>query len=74
MMAARSCEMWMKTSYSTPYSKPDDYHLNNNCRESLKPYIAIMSSVLSISNRKLTGASGIVCPTAILFTCINLAV
>lgn len=65
MMAARSCEMLMKTYYSTPYKNPDDYHLNNNCRESLKTYVTIMSSIMSISSRKLTGAFGIVCPIAI---------
>jgi hypothetical protein len=65
MMAARSCEISGKTYYSTLYNNPDDYHLSNNCREKLKPYITIMSSVLSISGRKLTGAFGIVCPIVI---------
>jgi hypothetical protein len=75
MMAARSCEISGKTYYySTSYNNPGNYHLSNNCRESLKPYITVMSSVLSISGRKLTGAFGIVCPIAIYFTCINLAV
>lgn len=65
MIAARSWEIWGKTCYPTPYNYPDDYHLSNKCRESLKPYITIMRSVLGISGRKLTGAFGIVCPIAI---------
>jgi hypothetical protein len=65
MMAALSCVISGKTYYSTPYNNPDDYRLSNNCRENLKPYITITSSVTSISDRKLTGAFGIVCPIVI---------
>jgi hypothetical protein len=46
-------------------NNPDNYHLSNNSRESLKTCITILGLVLSISDRKLTGAFGIIGPIAI---------